>query len=85
MEPKLLGWFGEGGSREVALRRLLIALRASPVTLAALGPLIPGRGRQGRWFDFVSRFAFWRAARRSMSRAEWTRITRDLLQASPTP
>ena len=78
MLPKLLGWFGATSTREIRLRRLLLALRVPPVALAALGPLVPGEGRQGIWFDFVRRFAFWRGVRRSTDRARWAQITRPV-------
>lgn len=75
MMPKLLGWFGVATRREIVLRRLMLALRVPPVALAVLGPLFPGWGRQARWFDFVSRFAFWRGVRREMSRGRWVQVT----------
>jgi peptidoglycan/xylan/chitin deacetylase (PgdA/CDA1 family) len=43
-----------------------------------LGGLIPGRGRQQIWFDFVSRFAFWRAVRTNMNRERWIRTTHGI-------
>jgi peptidoglycan/xylan/chitin deacetylase (PgdA/CDA1 family) len=75
MTPKLLGWFGATSPREQVLRRLLIAMRAPPRLLAGLGRLMPGGGRRQIWFQFVSRFAFWRAVRTSMSREQWVRTT----------
>jgi peptidoglycan/xylan/chitin deacetylase (PgdA/CDA1 family) len=75
MRPQLLGWFTAATPREVLLRRAMLALRASPGLLAAAGRLIPGQGRKQIWFDFVSRFAFWRAVRVSMSRERWVRTT----------
>jgi GT2 family glycosyltransferase/peptidoglycan/xylan/chitin deacetylase (PgdA/CDA1 family) len=76
--PNLLGWFGAATPREILLRRLLLTLRMSPTALAMLGRAMPGEGRQQIWFDFVSRFAFWRAARTSMSRERWVRTTRGV-------
>jgi peptidoglycan/xylan/chitin deacetylase (PgdA/CDA1 family) len=75
MMPKLLGWFAATTPREQVLRRLLITMRASPRLLAALGRLMPGTGRRQIWFQFVSRFAFWRAVRAKMSRERWVRTT----------
>lgn len=75
MRPQLLGWFTAATPREVLLRRAMLALRASPRLLAAAGRLIPGQGRKQVWFDFVSRFAFWRAVRANTSRERWVRTT----------
>jgi peptidoglycan/xylan/chitin deacetylase (PgdA/CDA1 family)/GT2 family glycosyltransferase len=78
MTPKLLGWFGAGSRREIAVRRLLLALRIPPLALAPLGRLLPGSGRKEIWFHFVSRLAFWRAVRRALGRDRWERITRGV-------
>lgn len=78
MTAKLFGWFGATSRREVALRRLLLTLRVSPSALAPLGRALPGDGRKEIWFHFVSRFAFWRAARRNMDRERWERLTRGV-------
>lgn len=74
--PKLLGWFSEPTPRDVALRRLLLALRTPPRLLAALGRLLPSQGSRMLWFYFVSRYAFWRGVRRSVDRDYWVRLTR---------
>jgi peptidoglycan/xylan/chitin deacetylase (PgdA/CDA1 family)/GT2 family glycosyltransferase len=76
--PVLLGSFEDVPPRQLVLRRALIALRVPARLLARAGALIPGRGRQKIWFRFVSRYAFWAGARRSMSREMWTRITRGV-------
>lgn len=76
--PPLLGWFREATPREVALRRVLIALRLPAPLLAAAGRLLPGEGRRQIWFDFVSRFAFWRSVRAAMGRDRWLRTTRGV-------
>ncbi len=75
---KLLGWFLEPTSREVALRRLLLAFRIPPGLLALLGTPIPGAGRKQVWFGFVSRYTFWRGARRGMARRRWLQTTRGV-------
>ncbi len=75
MMPKLLGWFAATTPREIALRRLMLALQVRPAVLARLGPLIPGRGRQDKWFDFVSRLAFWRGVRQSVAHQRWQQLT----------
>jgi peptidoglycan/xylan/chitin deacetylase (PgdA/CDA1 family)/GT2 family glycosyltransferase len=74
--PKLLGWFSEPTPRDVALRRLCLALRVPPALLAALGRLLPSDGGRLLWFYFVSRYAFWRGVRRSVKREYWLRLTR---------
>lgn len=78
MNAKLLGWFGSTSRREVAVRRLLLALRVSPLLLASLGRLLPGEGRKEIWFHFVSRLAFWGAARQAMEAERWERTTRGV-------
>ena len=75
MAPELIGWFSATTGREQALRRLLIAVRTPPHLLAAVGRAIPGAGRREIWFQFVSRFAYWRAVRTTMSREQWVRAT----------
>jgi GT2 family glycosyltransferase/peptidoglycan/xylan/chitin deacetylase (PgdA/CDA1 family) len=75
---KLLGWFLEPTPREVALRRLLLALRLPPGLLAALGGAIPGAGRKQVWLGFVSRYTFWRGARAAMARRRWLQTTRGV-------
>ncbi|MDQ2630628.1 MAG: glycosyltransferase [Actinomycetota bacterium] len=67
---RLLGWFSATTSREVALRRALLALRVPPRQLARAGRLLPG-GARDTWLDFVSRYAFWSGVRGGMSRARW--------------
>jgi peptidoglycan/xylan/chitin deacetylase (PgdA/CDA1 family) len=74
----LLGSFTDATPRELLLRRLMLALRMKPAVLATMGRLVPGRGREQIWFDFVSRFAFWRAVRTNMTRERWVRTTRGI-------
>ncbi len=74
--PKLLGWFGAPTARDVALRRLLLALRVSPAALALPGRLLPRQGSRLIWFYFVSRYAFWLGVRGSVDRELWLRMTR---------
>jgi peptidoglycan/xylan/chitin deacetylase (PgdA/CDA1 family)/GT2 family glycosyltransferase len=78
MTAKLYGWFGATSRREVAMRRLLLALRVPAKALAPLGRLFPGEGRKEIWFHFVSRFAFWRAARQGLGPKRWERMTRGV-------
>jgi peptidoglycan/xylan/chitin deacetylase (PgdA/CDA1 family)/GT2 family glycosyltransferase len=78
MLPELLGSFGATVIREILLRKLLLAARASPQSLVRLGSLIVGGGRQDRWFEFVSRLTFWRAVSRSVDRRRWCQLTRGV-------
>jgi len=78
MTAQLYGWFGATSRREVALRRALLALRMPPRALAPLGRLMPGAGRKEIWFHFVSRLAFWRAAREGLGAERWERVTRGV-------
>jgi len=76
MAEKLLGWFGQAGSREVAMRRALIALRISPALAASAGRALPGEARKEHWYRVVWRFAFWREVRRRTSAPQWKRLAR---------
>jgi glycosyltransferase involved in cell wall biosynthesis len=76
MRARLLPWGEAVMPRELALRRALIALRIPPRALAALGRLLPGKGRKMLWLHIVRRFAFWRSVRQSVSRREWRSLTR---------
>jgi peptidoglycan/xylan/chitin deacetylase (PgdA/CDA1 family)/GT2 family glycosyltransferase len=78
MTAQLYGWFGATSRREVALRRVLLALRVPPRVLAPLGRLMPGAGRKEIWFHFVSRLAFWRAAREGLGGERWEQVTRGV-------
>lgn len=78
MTAQLYGWFGATSRREVALRRALLALRVPPGALAPLGHLMPGEGRKEVWFRFVSRLAFWRAARQGLGAERWEQATRGV-------
>jgi peptidoglycan/xylan/chitin deacetylase (PgdA/CDA1 family)/GT2 family glycosyltransferase len=78
MQAKLIGWFGAAPPRELALRRLLIALRVPAAWLAPLGRLMPGERRKEVWYFLVWRLAFWTAVRRSMTRDRWLRLTRSV-------
>jgi peptidoglycan/xylan/chitin deacetylase (PgdA/CDA1 family) len=76
--PVLVGSFFDGSPRELALRRLMLALRVRPAVLAALGRLLPGERRKGLWFIFVSNFAFWDAVRKHLAPDEWTLLSRGV-------
>jgi GT2 family glycosyltransferase/peptidoglycan/xylan/chitin deacetylase (PgdA/CDA1 family) len=77
-QAKLLGWFGAAPARELALRRLLIALRVRPSWLAPFGRLMPGEDRREVWYYLVWRLAIWSSVRRSVSRDRWVRLTRSV-------
>jgi glycosyltransferase involved in cell wall biosynthesis len=76
--PRLLGWYRDTSPRELWLRQLLLAIRLSPAILAAPGRLLPGAGKKGVWFGFVSRYGFWHGVRRGMSRRRWRETTRGV-------
>jgi len=78
MQSLLFGWFLATSRREVAMRRLALALRLPPTLLARLGALMPGKGRKRIWFYFVSRYAFWLGVRRTVDREHWERMTRGV-------
>ncbi len=78
MRPLLFGWFLATSRREVALRRLALALRLPPRLLARLGAAMPGKGRRRVWFYFLSRYAFWLGVRRAVDRERWERMTRGV-------
>ncbi|HEX6782273.1 MAG TPA: polysaccharide deacetylase family protein [Solirubrobacterales bacterium] len=78
MQPLLYGWFLATGRREVALRRLMLALRVPPRLLGRLGGLLPGKGRRTVWFHFVSRYAYWHGLRGAVDRERWERMTRGV-------
>ncbi len=74
---RLLGWINEPTLRELALRRLLLALRIPTRALIAAGRLLPS-DRRDVWFGFVSRYAFWRGVRGGMDRSRWLEISRGV-------
>ncbi len=74
---RLLGWFEQTTTREIVLRRLLLAFRPSPRALVAAGRLVPARARDV-WFGFVSRYAFWRGVHGAMGRNEWWQTIRGV-------
>jgi glycosyltransferase involved in cell wall biosynthesis len=76
--PRLLGWYRDTTPRELWLRQLLLAIRLSPAILAAPGKVLPGAGRKGVWFGFVSRYGFWHGVRRGMTRRRWGETTRGV-------
>ncbi len=76
--PRLLGWYRDTTPRELWLRQLLLAIRLPPAVLAAAGRVLPGAGRKGVWFGFVSRYGFWHGVRRGMTRRRWRETTRGV-------
>ena len=74
-EADLLGSFQADGSREVALRRILISLRVPPGLLVALGRFVPGRDRKAFLHHAIQRFAFWRSVRRAVDGERWRQLT----------
>jgi len=75
-EADLLGSFRADGAREVAIRRLLIALRVPPGLLAALGGAVPGAGRRTFLHHAIQRYALWRSVRHEVNGERWRQLTR---------
>jgi len=78
MGSRPINWFTQPTARDVTLRRLFLALRLPPASLALIGRLLPGAGPRQLWFGFISRYTFWLGVRTSMSRREWVRATRGM-------
>jgi glycosyltransferase involved in cell wall biosynthesis len=74
-EADLLGSFQAGGSREVAVRRILISLRVPPGLLVALGRFVPGQDRKAFLHHAIQRFAFWQSVRREVDDGRWRQLT----------
>jgi peptidoglycan/xylan/chitin deacetylase (PgdA/CDA1 family) len=72
---RLIGWFSDSTVREVAVRRLLLALRVPPQRLVWLGRLLPSRRAREVRFGFVSRYTFWLGVREAMDGEEWRQTT----------
>jgi glycosyltransferase involved in cell wall biosynthesis len=81
-EPDLLDWAAGAGPRELALRRISLALRVPPSPLVWLGRFVPGEGRKMIWLHFVRKLAFWSGVRQSVSRSRWKLITTGQADAS---
>ena len=75
-EDVLLRWSEGARPGELPVRRVLLALRVPPALIAPLGRLLPAGGRRIGWQKIVKRLAMWSGARRNLSRAEWTALTR---------
>jgi glycosyltransferase involved in cell wall biosynthesis len=74
-EKQMLNWRGGSGSKELLVRRALIALRFPPQPLIWAGHVIPSPGGKMVWGHFVRRYAFWRSVRRQVSRPRWKALT----------
>jgi peptidoglycan/xylan/chitin deacetylase (PgdA/CDA1 family) len=77
MAPRLVGWFTDTTTREVVVRRTLLALHVPPAMVASAGRFLPPQ-RQKLWFALVSNLAYWSAVRRTLGRAEWKRVARGV-------
>ena len=69
--PELLGWKGHAGPKQLAVRRLALALRLPPARLIRLGRFLPGPDRKMIWFHFCGRLSFWRGVREEVGRDTW--------------
>jgi len=76
-EADLLGAFATDGSRELAIRRLLIALRVRPSWLVRLGAAAPGAGNKTFLHHAIGRFAFWQSVRAEVGDERWRELTRN--------
>ena len=71
-----LGSFREASLALLALRRLCLALHVPMGLLGAIGAVLSGFHRSGRWARFVRAYAFWRGVRRAVpDRDLWRRLT----------
>jgi glycosyltransferase involved in cell wall biosynthesis len=75
IEAGLLDWSGRAGPGELALRRVLLALRFPPGPLVAVGARLPGVQRRVLAFSIIKRLVFWSGAADHLSRDEWKRVT----------
>lgn len=76
MLPGLLGAFGDGGSRELPLRRLLLALRVPPRAALAVADLLAPVIGHAHGDAFIQRYAFWSGVRRRLDPERWRCLTR---------
>jgi glycosyltransferase involved in cell wall biosynthesis len=72
---ELLSWEAGADRRELALRRLLLALRVRPELLALAGRFLPGAGRRMQFLHFTRRLAFWRGVKGALDPAGWSNLT----------
>lgn len=80
---ELLAWEAGADRRELALRRLLLALRVRPELLAAFGHFLPGEGRRMQFLHFTRRLAFWRGVKGTLDPAGWASLTLAPGRTSP--
>jgi glycosyltransferase involved in cell wall biosynthesis len=83
-ETDLLGSFQADGSREVALRRILISLRVPPGLLVSLGRLVPSKETRVFLHHAIQRYAFWLSVRRGVDGERWRQLTRGSLARGPS-
>lgn len=74
-ETDLLGDYRAASSRELAVRRLLIAARVRPNLLRFVGAAAPGAGVKAFLHHAIQRFAFWQAVREEVDDERWRQIT----------
>lgn len=82
--PSILPWLELGGFSEpsrkwLALRALLLILRAPPLLLAAVGRLLPGGRTVRTWYRFVYSYSYWLGMQRATDRDTWRRLRRGVL------
>lgn len=67
----------DASPQELVLRRVALALHASPFLLRTLGRLLP-RTPRARWSSFVASYARWSAERARLDPDDWDRVTRGV-------
>ncbi len=73
--PELLNWEGIVGPKQLAVRRLALALRLPPARLIRLGRFLPGPDRKMIWFHFCGRLSFWSGVHEEVGPDTWRALT----------
>lgn len=69
--PDMVPPFLSSRPLDAILRRILLALRVSPVAVVALADVVPGGRLRRMWYALTSRYAFWLGIKDSVNRAQW--------------
>jgi peptidoglycan/xylan/chitin deacetylase (PgdA/CDA1 family) len=69
--------FLDASPQELVLRRIALAIHASPAVLRVLGRVLPGDAR-ARWSRFAASYAHWSAERERLEPDDWDRVTRGV-------
>ncbi len=82
IEPDLLGTFAQASPRELAARRVLIAVRVRPALLVSIGSLVPSKSGKSFLHHAIQRFAFWRSVHHEVNEQRWQELTREGAEAA---